>query len=511
MTLSGLQTNRSHPTNALARQLLTILLGLAVFSASIPITTQPATAATATGPIRIQQEIGTSRMAFDAHTGLLFVATNGNPLQARAQSWVTAIAVRSGTMIRHTPVGLGMPILAIDPQIDRVYVTGVIGLPARTRPPGPRRLDYTTYRLLAIDGTTGTIAATADIGSQGNGIGLDASLGHVFVASGGGGGCTGTTCYTQPSIVTMLDARTLKVLATTLVGNSPQSDLLVDERNHRVYVPTVAGVDVLDARTAKRLLQIPLAVTLHAVDEATSRIILTDQSGDMLLLDGNSSRVVAVLRKSSPVGNGLPWTVLALDQRTGNVYYAAVSNQQRRSGSSGPLQIREADGVTGRILHSCPIAGQPSTVAAAPQSGQVIVTNANTNTATVILMANCRVLQHVHVPSTPINVVVDPVNKLLITESSTPQGSGSTSGNSIAPTNTTVSISAQAAAACTGPTQASPGLCGSLTGIAALSSTVIWAVGTVLNETVLRRSWRTGMAHSGTLWRARIPLGKTII
>jgi len=117
-----------------------------------------------------------------------------------------------------------------------------------------------------------------------------------------------TNCSTVASIVTMLDARTLKVLATTPVGDSPQDDLLVDERNQRVYVSTIDGVEVLDARTGRRLVRIPLQAHVLAIDEAANRVFLADSSSDLLLLlSARCSRSWRVYLQSRRSPRGPRW------------------------------------------------------------------------------------------------------------------------------------------------------------------------------------------------------------
>jgi DNA-binding beta-propeller fold protein YncE len=241
----------------------------------------------------------------------------------------------------------------------------------------------------------------------------------------------------------MLDARTLKSLASTPVGSSPQGDMLVDARNHRVYVSTGDGVDVLDARNAKLLLRIPLSASIQAVDEATNRVILTDYRGDFLLLDGRTSQVLAALRQPSPLGYGFPGTSMAVDPQTGTISYAAAQVSTPLRASSGPVRLYEVNGVTGRILHSCPIAAHPSAVAAAPQPGEVIVTDSGTNTATVLRVASCTVVRRIRVASAPVNIAVEAKSNLVVIESRMPQSSMPLSRNSVGANDTTVTIDAR--------------------------------------------------------------------
>ncbi|MGH2344139.1 MAG: YncE family protein, partial [Chloroflexota bacterium] len=308
------------------------------------------------------------------------------------------------------------------------------------RPPLPRTPPRAAALVVALDGVTGSIVGTAQVGSHGNGIAVDAGLDHLFVASGGGGGCMNKRCYTDPSILTMLDARTLKTLAVTPVGNSPQDDLLVDDRNGRVYVSTTAGIDVLDARTAKRLSRIHLAGKVLAVDDPANRVFLADNTGDLLLLDGRTSQVLAVLPISLTFGFALPGATFAVDQRTGHLLYAAAQGRGQHGGPSGPVRLYEADGVTGHVLHRCLITAHPTAVAPAPQRGLVIVADSGTDTATVIRMADCGAMLRVHVTPTPSNIAVDEPNNLMAIESNTPRPPTRASGGSFPSTNTTLTI-----------------------------------------------------------------------
>lgn len=248
-----------------------------------------------------------------------------------------------------------------------------------------------------------------------------------------------TNCSTVASIVTMLDARTLKVLATTPVGDSPQDDLLVDERNQRVYVSTIDGVEVLDARTGRRLVRIPLQAHVLAIDEAANRVFLADSSSDLLLLDGRTSQVLSILAGISPIEEESPGTTMAVDPRTGHVYYAAAPAGGWRGGPPAAVRLYEADGATGRVVRSCPIGAHPSAVAAT-RGGLVIVTDYGTNTATVVGMAGCVVIRSVRVAPRPSNIAVGTASNTMAIVSNTPQGPAPRSGSAPAPTSTTVTI-----------------------------------------------------------------------
>jgi DNA-binding beta-propeller fold protein YncE len=399
-----------------------------------------ATAGTAVATIAVDQEPGISGMVIDEHTGHLFIATTPHMQAFDTSSWVTMVAVRSGTVLRHTPVGLGEPLLTFDPRLDRVYVTGLVKIAPRARPSFPSTLPTTRPLIEALDGASGDIVGTATLSSQGMGFDVDIPLGHLFVTGGGGSSCTQHTCTTEPSIVTMLDARTLKVLAVTPVGNSPQRDLLVDNRNGRVYVSTIDGVDVLDAGTGKHLLRIPLPARILGVDAVTNRVFLADTSGDLLLLDGRTSEVLFALPTALSPGYDFPGATLAVDLRQGHLYYAAARPSAKHRAPVAPLWLYEADGVTGRVIHGCPIAAHPSAVAAAPGNGLAIVTDYSTDTVTVLRIASCSVVQRVRVGYSPREIAVDEANSLMIIESRVRQYLTSTSENPLTPTSTLVAI-----------------------------------------------------------------------
>ena len=407
---------------------------LAALVAGAPGSLPPAHADPVVLTVTVNQATGPSRMVLDERTGHLFVATAGS-IQ---QSWVTTIDLRSGSVLRHTVVGSGLPLLAFDPQLDRVYASGLVEIhPFARVPPPPVAV------LMALDGTTGRIVGRAVLSSQGNATGVDIRLGHLFVSGGGGRRCTTmTNCSTVASTVTMLDARTLKVLAVTPVGNSPQ-DTLVDERNGRVYVSTIDGIEVLDARTDRRLVHIPLQAQVLAVDEAANRVFLVDNNGELLLLDGRTSQVLSILPTSRLLGLGSPDSTMAVDPRTGHVYYATHPAGGRRSGSSAAVRLYEADGTTGRIVRSCPIGAHPSAVAVA-RSGMAVVADYGTNTATEIGMAGCVVVRRVQVASTPLGIAIgaDGATGVMVIGSNTPRGPVTTSGNAAPPTSTTVTIAA---------------------------------------------------------------------
>jgi|GEM_PF-2861988 len=115
-------------------------------------------------------------MVLDERTGHLFAAT-ANTGQPMRLSWVTMIDMRSGRVLRHTSVGTGSPLLAFDPQLDRVYASGLVEIH-----PSARVLPAPIPLLVALDGATGMIEGRAVLGSQGDAPGVDARLGHLFVA-----------------------------------------------------------------------------------------------------------------------------------------------------------------------------------------------------------------------------------------------------------------------------------------------------------------------------------------
>ena len=143
------------------------------------------------------------------------------------------------------------------------------------------------------------------------------------------------------------------------------------------------------------------------------------------------------------LGLDSPDTTLAIDPRTGHVYYAAYPAGGQRSGSSAAVRLYEADGTTGRIVRSCPIGAHPTAVAAA-RSGLVVVGDSGTNTATEIGTASCVAARRVQVASAPLGISVGAVGAtgVMAIASNTPRGPASTPDNAALPTGTTVTIAA---------------------------------------------------------------------
>ena len=326
--MNGSKDSASHAAPSLIVA-AALLLGLLTRGSG---TVHGASAGAGVSKIVIGQPIGSGSMVLDEQTGHLFVDTSPT---GPGGSLVTMIDMRDGRLVRQTPIGIGWARLALDPSLDRVYTSGTAPLP---RPPAPF-VPVTTM----IHGRSGRLLATRQLAGDTVGmlqeglIGDDATLGRLFVASGGGRSCMNNRCTTQPNQVRVIDAHTLGTLAIIPVGSSPQDSPLVDERNGRVYISTQGGTDVLDARSGKRLLRIPLTTRLLAVNPRTDRVYLAAGTST-LLLDGPTSQVLAVL-PLSPGRNSPSSKAIAVDPDTGRIYFAAGQRE------TGPVRCMRRMGL----------------------------------------------------------------------------------------------------------------------------------------------------------------------
>ncbi len=363
--------------------------------------------------IALGQPVSDSPMIVDARDGHLFVLSSA--ARGLPASSVTMIDLRSGAVIHRVPVGIGQAQLSFDSVLDRVVVAGAYSA-QQYRQFGRKRPDAASPARLVVelDGRTGTAVRSTLIPGSIAALDEDVQVAHLFIAGGGGAGVDCNICPGDPSVVTMLDARTLKQLAVLPVGDTPRS-VMVDQRNARVYVTTNGGLYVLDARTGAQISWLPPGGggTVLAIDQPINRVLVA-ADGATLALDGRTGRQMSRMRSVEPADlSYFGDTVLLTGPRTGHLYYVDLA-ASGGNGAAGSADLTEADGTNGRIINRCATAARSPAFALLPAHDRVAVTDMQTNTVQVVDMATCAVVQSETLAHAPIMIASDEVSGRLV-------------------------------------------------------------------------------------------------
>jgi YVTN family beta-propeller protein len=188
----------------------------------------------------------------------------------------TLLVRRSDSSLIVRNIDVGAAAAAVDEQAGNVVVAGS---------------EPSKASISVLDARSGALVRTVVMRDKPETLAVDPRHGHIFVASEHR---DRTGNYTGPGSVIMLDARTGQVLHTVEVGNYPNA-MAVDEHNTRVFVATVGAIDpmlqnmpmgsgsvsVLDARSGRLLRTIPVGVapSAIAVDERAGRAFILNSGG----------------------------------------------------------------------------------------------------------------------------------------------------------------------------------------------------------------------------------------
>jgi hypothetical protein len=236
-------------------------------------------------------------LAVVGRTGRVFVASHANSTFARiADSAVVVLDAATGRVVT-TTTGIGGQI-AVDEATDRVFVGHVDVTPPPTA--------LATLGVSVLDATTGSVLRTVELGQNGDaylvGLAVDAQHTRVFVGSFFG--------------LTMLDAASGSVLATLDAGMP--TALAVDDDTGWVYatyvnvtnqygIPTSNGsVAIFDPATGERLttVTVGLGPDIVAIDHTSGDALILDQSGVSIL--ALSAGAPVVRREPEPADPAAP-------------------------------------------------------------------------------------------------------------------------------------------------------------------------------------------------------------
>ncbi len=274
-------------------------------------------------------------------------------------------------------------VVAVDPQTGRAFVAGSNG------------------RVSVLDAHTGDHLTAVAIGADPSGAIIDAGRGRAIM------------CSRVAGLLSVLDTRRMQVIQRVPVGGTCPTDLAVDVRRGRVYVPTGLGVRVLVTRTGTVLRTVALPAHTQAVavavDPRTGCAFVTGSGNTVSILDGRGAalvRTVTVGQNPGPVVvdassgrvfvvNSGADSVSMLDARTGTVLRTvpvgafpvalAVDGRTGRVfvvNQGGGGSVSTLDTTTGTVVATTPVGGAPLAVAIDARTGRVFVTGTATGTAT---------------------------------------------------------------------------------------------------------------------------------
>jgi YVTN family beta-propeller protein len=257
---------------------------------------------------------------------------------------------------------------------------------------------------LALPARAGSpLLAVSAVGRTPSALAVDPRSGHLFVAN------------SFDDTVTMLDARTGRVLHTTSVGGYPDQ-LQINPRTERVFVLNQidGSVSVLDARTGALQRTLTLSVgPAQAVDHQTPDIFVFDGVtgvGGTRPIPGHvGTNLVAVL--DAPGGSRLqiiawspqPGWGLAVDGATERLFVPDMATDR----------VDLFDAVHGQYLRSVRVGANPVAVALDPRTRRAFVASLSPASPTrpassvSVLDSGGRVLRTVAVGPDPALVAVD--------------------------------------------------------------------------------------------------------
>ena len=290
-------------------------------------------------------------VAVDAHTHRAFV------LNSRDNT-VSVLDAHSGTLLRTVALNRSPETAIVATRTDRVFV-----------------LNDESGLVSVLDAARGTVLRTLSVASIDAAV--DERSSHVFVAG--------------DDTLTMLDARSGRVLDTERLSAGYAQGIAVDPRTQRAFVTnfgddTVSVADTTSGHLVRvlRVGRVPVAV---AVDVRTGRAFVTNNgSGSVSMLDARSG----TLLRTIPVGPTPARVVVA--ERVGRVFivHGRGGNVATPGGMfAGPSWggTTVLDARTGAVLRRIAIGGSPlddvgyataTNIAVDESEGHVFVINQST-------------------------------------------------------------------------------------------------------------------------------------
>lgn len=347
---------------------ISLLLALAASLAWDLWPSEPAVSTT----IALGQPLGSNAMVIDGRTHRAFIATMTMAAAAPPTSRINVLDTRTGALLPPVTVGINLLPLALDERSDHVVVaTSTLANSGLVR---------------LLDGRSGAILRSAAFSQAPTALAVDGQSERIFVAGGSSGVCTTATCRSNPAMISVLDARTLRVLRVVTLGQVLGS-IAVDERRGRVFVPTIDGLVVLDAVDGRVRATLPAEYVL-AIDQQTGHILVGTNDG-LGMVDLRGARFLWFRREVA--------ASTMVDARTGDVLLIPVASNA----------VEVVDGASGRLLRTIRVGDLPVSVTLDARIGRAFVANHDDHTVSVLDARRWRVLRTIPVGPYPTTVLVD--------------------------------------------------------------------------------------------------------
>jgi YVTN family beta-propeller protein len=185
---------------------------------------------------------------------------------------------------------------------------------------------------------------------------------------------------------------------TVTVGASPNY-VAVDARTNRVFVTnsTSNNVSILNAEAVQASVDVggtPLPVVVAA--RANRAFVLNDSGNSVSMLDATTGLVLNTVFLPYPVD-------AAVDDNSDHLFIL-------HGGCGTAYQVVMLDALSGRILHTAPLAGAPQGIAVDSRARRVLVTNPGDSTVDILDTVSGRVVRTVAMGAVPAAVAVDDKN-----------------------------------------------------------------------------------------------------
>ncbi len=330
--------------------------------------------------VALGQPLGSTAMVVDSSTHRAFVATMTQPIAAPPVSRIVMLDTRTASVLKTIEVGTNLLPLALDERLDRLVVAS------------STVVNSGVVRLL--DGRTGAIVRSAALQQPPISLAVNGRAARIYVAVGAWSTCSTTACNLQPTIVSVLDAHTLRLLHTETLSRS-LGDLRVDEYRGRVFVPTSAGLVVLDAGgRVQRVLQ---GLAVLAIDQRTGHVMITTTDG-IAMLDVDTGRLL--WRRQELV------SAATVDGKSGSVLVLPVATNT----------VEVLSSTTGAVLHTVAVGKLPVAIVVDSRAGRAYVANHDDHSISLLDTASWRVQRTVPVAPYPLSVSLDSAAHRVIVE-----------------------------------------------------------------------------------------------
>jgi YVTN family beta-propeller protein len=340
--------------------------------------------------------VGSRPHSIDFGLGKVFITNSGSDS-------VSVIDAKTDRVIATIPVGAnphGIAAVINDDEDDNSTLDSNLLL----KFPYMYVVNTDSNTVSVIDAKTDRVIATIPVGANPHGIITSITLGKVYVSNSGS------------NSVSVIDSKTNEVVASVPVGSNPEElcQIFQNGTNAGTAAPTTTiyvintgsnSISAIDGRTNKVVATIPVGSQPHGIiaNDISAKVYVTNSgSNSVSVIDSKTNRVVATI----PVGANPH----RLDLFMSTVY---VTN-------SGSNSVSVIDSKTNRVVATIPVDPLPRGIAV-DGSGIAYTTNKEASSVSVIDSETNSVITNIPVGRIPNDVVVAsssyPFYKIYITNS----------------------------------------------------------------------------------------------